>query len=105
MCVYHDAVNVVPLQVGSRRLQQPPVATFIVADVRLDLVVLSPVGDHHAFDSGHLTDRHRHRGWRRSLSVLCLRLSPHKRSSELLSAAHSAAIKCKKSAPRLSRCR
>lgn len=56
-CVpYQDAVDVVPLQVGSGSLQEPPVAAFVVGDVGLHLVVLPLVGDQHAFNSGHLWD-------------------------------------------------
>lgn len=49
-------MDIVPLQVGCGSLQEPPVATFVVGDVRLHLVVLSLVGDQHAFNSGHLLD-------------------------------------------------
>lgn len=66
-CVsYQDAVDVVSLQVGSGRLQEPPVAAFVVGDVGLHLVVLPLVGDQHAFNSGHLWDADR---WYRCLFI------------------------------------
>lgn len=55
---YQYAVDVVSLQVGSGSLQEPPVATFVVRDVGLHLVVLPLVGDQHAFNSSHLWDAH-----------------------------------------------
>lgn len=49
-------MDIVPIQVGGGGLQEPPVAAFVVGDVRLYLVVLPLVSDQHAFDSGHLRD-------------------------------------------------
>lgn len=42
---YQDAVDVVPVQVGGRSLQEPPVSALVVGDVGPHLVVLSLVGD------------------------------------------------------------
>lgn len=52
---YQYAVDVVPVLVRSRSLQEPPVSAFVVGDERLHLVVFPLVGDQHAFNAGHLT--------------------------------------------------
>lgn len=53
---YQYAVNVIPIKVICRSLQEPPVPAFIVGDVRLDLVVLPLVSNQHAFNPRHLMD-------------------------------------------------
>lgn len=53
---YQNAMDVVPFQVCSRRLEEPPVPAFIVGDVGLHLVVLLLVCDQHSFDPSNLME-------------------------------------------------
>lgn len=49
-------VNLVPLQVRSGGLQQPPVPALVVSDVCLHLVLHFSISNQHAFDSRYLEE-------------------------------------------------
>lgn len=50
-------MNRIPSQISSGRLQKPPVASLVVSDVRLHLVLHLPISDEHAFDPRYLGTR------------------------------------------------